>query len=487
MTLDTGFGFPVSSYVEPVSVVEAGISDEPLVCLALNASWVPYVCGSLMQLVQPSTWDTLDTGVLQTIIGKATDLIALVSNATGCVSLLFRLSDSCVLQSSSDGGTTWVDVSGWATQFPLCVAAIATSAVVLRELRFQDCELQVSLDAGETWSAVSGWDDNFAACVTGIIPPPSNPQSLDNFNLACAIADYIAQKVIHDALTKLLDGISSAIGPLATVAGISGALVFLEVLLPIEAIALDGLYALYEYVNSGNVSAYTDAVDDPALFAAIKCAIYGAIAAEGKITTSNCAGVVTAVAAVDYAPSSVIIPGIAAFLSSLGCDGLIRLQIPGGLTTGADCSTCSGSWCMVADFAVSSSHFFASTANYVPGVGWGSVSGGGAGDGLQIEIVDYLPSGSIVDSIEIFGSAAGTDDADHRAAFNDSTFDEILRLPTGTGAFDSFFAVADTDSWAHLNITLSNHPGVDAGPNVNVITKVIWRGHGVIPTLLPPC
>lgn len=44
---------------------------------------------------------------------------------------MFRLTaDTCLLQYSLDGGATWVDVTDWATNFPLCVRSAQARVVM---------------------------------------------------------------------------------------------------------------------------------------------------------------------------------------------------------------------------------------------------------------------------------------------------------------------------------------------------------------------
>lgn len=114
---------PASSFVEPVPIPAPDSQDAPLICLQLNASWLPYVLGCLMQLVNPATWDTTDPAALQDIQQRAMDLIGTWGTAEACVAPELRLTDTCGLQLSTDGGATWTDVAGWATNFPTCVAA----------------------------------------------------------------------------------------------------------------------------------------------------------------------------------------------------------------------------------------------------------------------------------------------------------------------------------------------------------------------------
>jgi len=109
-----------TSYREPVDDPGTAPADDPVVCLQVNASWLPYIVGSVMQLAQPKAW-TADAAALPDLLGRVTDLIALIGTAELCVAPEFRLTAECGLQYSLDGGTTWLDVTDWGENFPLCV------------------------------------------------------------------------------------------------------------------------------------------------------------------------------------------------------------------------------------------------------------------------------------------------------------------------------------------------------------------------------
>lgn len=111
-----------SSFAEPVADPGTAPGDAPLVCLQVNAAWIPYICGCVMQLLQPAAW-TASTAALPDLLGRVHDLIAAIGSADTCTSTEFQLTSDGELQYSIDGGATWSDVSGWATNFPLAVRA----------------------------------------------------------------------------------------------------------------------------------------------------------------------------------------------------------------------------------------------------------------------------------------------------------------------------------------------------------------------------
>jgi hypothetical protein len=105
-----------SSFVQPVADPSTAPADAPLVQLNVNASWVPYIIGCLMQMAQPRAWTTTDPTALADLLGRVTDLMNMFGTAMGPMEI--QLSATGVLQTSTDGGTTWVDVPGWSTNIP---------------------------------------------------------------------------------------------------------------------------------------------------------------------------------------------------------------------------------------------------------------------------------------------------------------------------------------------------------------------------------
>lgn len=97
------------------------------VCAQIPATAIPYMIGSLLQLLQPPAWAITDATRMTEVLGQVTDLIIALGTAGAC---MFRLTDTCLLQYSLDGGTTWTDVTDWATNFPLCVRSAQARVVM---------------------------------------------------------------------------------------------------------------------------------------------------------------------------------------------------------------------------------------------------------------------------------------------------------------------------------------------------------------------
>jgi len=138
--------YPQSSYVEPVVDPGTAPGDGPLVCLQINAAWIPYIVGSVMQLGQPPAWTTTDPTALADLLGRLTDLIALIGTAGAC---MFRLTSECGLQYSLDGGTIWVDVTDWTINFPLCVRS--NQARVVMDPAYSDPPIPEQITGNTDW------------------------------------------------------------------------------------------------------------------------------------------------------------------------------------------------------------------------------------------------------------------------------------------------------------------------------------------------
>src|SRR5579872_180285 len=83
--------------------------------------WMPWICGALDQLRNPSAWIVADDAAMYDTLRRVDTLLGLICGSReGCVPVQTRL-NNCVLQTSIDGGVTWVDVPGWASGFGACV------------------------------------------------------------------------------------------------------------------------------------------------------------------------------------------------------------------------------------------------------------------------------------------------------------------------------------------------------------------------------
>src|ERR1035437_614061 len=107
-----------TSYREALPDPGTALIGATSVCAQIPQTAIPYIVGSLLQLLQPPAWAITDPTRMAEVLGQVTDLIIALGTAGTC---MFRLTDTCLLQYSLDGGSSWTDVTDWATNFPLCV------------------------------------------------------------------------------------------------------------------------------------------------------------------------------------------------------------------------------------------------------------------------------------------------------------------------------------------------------------------------------
>lgn len=222
---------------------------------------------------------------------------------------MLRFTAGCVMQYSTDSGATWLDVPGWDTFAPGCFAGFDGASIPISEIDPAD---------------------------------PPNVQGVDQNQQACNIAAYLAQQVIRGAvneaqrqanLTKT--ALDFGVALLALIPGIDIA----------ELGFVEGANILYGLVDGDNLADFTAAATDETLWTEVVCAIYGAIAIQGKVNAGNFGNVATALGAISYSHTEVP-TALALFWSGLGLQAVQAAQVPGALTV-ADCSSCSagGPWC----------------------------------------------------------------------------------------------------------------------------------------------
>lgn len=78
---DSPFAVPRSSFERPVPLVLVDPDQSPTVCLSINRDWIPYILGSLKQLVLQTTWRTDDPDALNLVQARAMTLIAMFQQA----------------------------------------------------------------------------------------------------------------------------------------------------------------------------------------------------------------------------------------------------------------------------------------------------------------------------------------------------------------------------------------------------------------------
>jgi len=302
----------VSSFTQPVPPPDTEPDAAPLVCFQLNQSWLPYLVGAAMQLAQPAAWAASDPTALQTVLDRATRLVEMIGDATGCAEMQFRLTSGCVLQFSTDGGTTWTDVTGWPENAPGCYTG-ATGP------------------PGEDGPPGEQGPPGTWTPGTPYVPPGTSTDQA-----ACNLAAYLATAVLKASLQQAVSSVEATDSLFTFGTLLLGILAGPD---PIIDLVLAAANSLFGAVGSGIIGDYTAALADASLWSTVTCAIYGAIKSAGAVNSTTYAAVESALAGISYAHSDVI-TAIARYWTALTLTGVEQLQLSGVLFVG-DCTTCS--------------------------------------------------------------------------------------------------------------------------------------------------
>lgn len=443
MVYDDAWDMPQVNWVQQGSFVIPEIPPstepdaEPLVCLpAINQYWMPYVMGALDQLRNPSSWLVADDDAMYTTLARVTKLREMLGVRAECVSYLIRFDgETCQLQQSTDSGSTWTEVDGWA-EFAACQPPQT-------QVQFTGgCELEESFDAGVTWEAVPGWDSNFGLCVQGAVPIiglPPNPGDQTPDQLACSIADYLATEIILSGLQAATTAITDNLTLLEMAGGIAS-------LIPefvLVGAFVDGVTIIYTAVAEGTLSDFESALTNATFWSDVRCAIFDAIVVDGYVTPGNFSAILTNISAITSAPSDVV-GAVHDYVQKLGATGLAQLSQVAGLNAGADCSACGG-FCAKWDFRFGASGFGQTpedaTGGWVPvgcaGDGSASWYGGTVGPYVGLDIETSQLFASDVTEVEIIGLADGPNPftPDFRAIYDPSS-SAFWPFDMATGAFD---------------------------------------------------
>lgn len=355
------------SYQQAITPLEEDPDSGTLVCLQpINQAWLPVVIGCLDQLCNPSSWSTTDDDQLNTALEQANRLKQMFGERGVCPVPFDLRVDGCELQSSTDEGDTWTEITGWGDFLANCIPPQTL-------LSYDDgCTLSESFDGGESYIAVPGWVDNFSGCVqkyTPIIGLPPNPNDQTMDQLSCSIASYLAEQVIIAAMGKAVTAIQDDLTLLQF--GLDVVNIIPEFVL--VTLAADAFAGIYASVQEGTLSDFEDALTDATLLSDITCAIYSCIGPQGYVKPVNFDCITSNVGLISYSHPAVI-TAIQGYLEALGAVGLAQLSQVAGLVTGADCSACAPGWCYEFDFTVSDGGFASSIPGnvWVPGLGWQS-------------------------------------------------------------------------------------------------------------------
>jgi hypothetical protein len=328
--------------------------------------WLPWICGSLDQLRNPSAWIVADDMAMYNTLRRVDTLLGLVCG---------------------NGGS----------EMPIMV-------------RFQNCVLQTSADGGVTWVDVPGWTANFANCVHDVLPPPPpqiGPGPIQQY--ACNLAGYVATQVIQTALQAAVTDWNNGVRLFS-----QAVTLFHEIAaeaLPLTDLALLAGQDLFAWFAAGTIGDLQSSSTDPLLWSDVTCAIYNAIKNDGQITDANYPQIVINVCAITYA-HPVAVSAICSFVTRMGAINMRKEQIAGAFDT-VDCSHCAN-FCKRFDFSVNDGGWitnpagFSSRGVYTPGVGWQSTIDttdcpGDAFECLQIKVT--LPRAMVIRDIRAFFSA----------------------------------------------------------------------------------
>lgn len=447
--------------------------EAPLVCLpAINQYWLPYVMGALDQLRNPSSWIVADDDAMSATLYRVAKLKEMIGVGVACMAYKIRFDpDSCELQESTDGGSTWTEVEGW-TGFAACLPPQTEFRLT------DDCHLQESFDGGATWDTIDSWDTNFGNCVQAAMPIiglPPNPGDQAPDALACAIADYLANEIILNSMSAAVTNIQDDLTLLAF--GLNLLDIIPEFVLVREG--AEAFSVIWTIIQDGTISDYEDAIGDGTLWHGVKCAIYAAIVGDGYVTPGNFAGIVTNIDAISYTHSDVI-TAIHNYVSALGAEGMAQLSQVAGLGA-SECVTCgSDSYCKRWLFTESDGGWTLDVSpqgTYTAGVGWQSQ------DILSQQRLGILTTftATHVDQINVYflapDGASGADRSLHW--YLAGTELGSIGLPSGGSGSLQVGTALPNDLIDEIFVRVDSSPG---GAAVNTIQEVQVFGPNPVPT-----
>lgn len=85
MWKDSEWATQQGSYINPVVPPTSDPCDPPTVSVCINTQWIPFVCGALSQLAQPTTWDVASQAELIDVLDRVAALIGAIGSAVPCV------------------------------------------------------------------------------------------------------------------------------------------------------------------------------------------------------------------------------------------------------------------------------------------------------------------------------------------------------------------------------------------------------------------
>jgi hypothetical protein len=313
------------------------------------------------------------------------------------------------------------------------------------------------------------------------VPPPGNPQDVAISQQACNIAAYLANDIIKASIQKAVDGINGGDNLLATALIIFSVIPLVDI---VSSAVVAACAILFRYISGSTLSDFTTALADAALWSDVQCAIFGAISADGFVTSANFASVVAAVGGVSY-PATDVITSMVQYMNGLGADGVMAIQLAGSLYQG-DCSACDeAGWCYEFSPANSDADFSSWTVVaggggvYVPGTGWNSTPDG---SGHALLSITKTFASTAITSIEVFWSTDESGPGGCKGAWADTAVDCVSITPDVVGVHDQVIGVGG----AHTSLTV-HVDEVSPGDNPSAIQALKVRGTGVCPFGAPNC
>lgn len=437
MSIDPAFDMPQINWVqqgsfEPGSIPPAG---EPTAGVQVwlgpvNQTYLPWVCGALDQGRNPSSWIAADDTAMADILRRWGELMGLLCGNNGSgMPVMIRL-QGCVLQTSIDGGVTWVDVPGWSSGFCGCV---------------QDC----------------------------VPPSPPGLPGLPIAQRACNISGYLANNLIQASIQSAINSFNAGHSLLQWAADL-GISIF-GAALPLTALFSEALVIIHGIITNANIAAFESAAADPTLWNKVKCAIYLAIRADGQVTDANFPTIVANICGITYANPDVA-TAVCDYVTALTAVSLRSLQ---GSAVLADynCEDCTP-WCvrwgpLVTDRPLSEWSAVSGFGTLTGGV-WTSVVSGGD-QRLQIQLTP--PAAGHVTGCEVRGFANGGSVAsDRQMEFLPASVNCFF--PTVTGNFDTTCTVAAPGT-NYMAIAVFTR--ADTVPPPNTVQNILVRGIGTNP------
>lgn len=144
---DNPFARPISSFQKPVPLVTVDPDDEPDYQVCFRKEWLPYIIGSLQQLLLQTTWKTDDKDALNLVQARAQLLISMFLNACeGDMDVRQNEETPCILEKTNDG-IEWVPFA----DLSLCPPAVLPTLTVPKSWRVVSGHTQVSVNGGTTF------------------------------------------------------------------------------------------------------------------------------------------------------------------------------------------------------------------------------------------------------------------------------------------------------------------------------------------------